>query len=965
MSTNLDNAEERAKLYKETVFLPTTDFPMRGGLPQKEPDILKKWQDMDLYGKMRDKNADKPKWILHDGPPYANGNIHMGHALNKILKDVVIKNWKMMGYSTPYVPGWDCHGLPIEWKIEEKYRKAGKDKDEVDILAFRDECRKFAKDWVDTQSAQFQRLGVTGDWDNPYLTMTNRAEGKIVREIHKFALNGLLYKGAKPVMWSVVEKTALAEAEVEYQDHKSVTVWVRFPVAKTNNTALEGADIVIWTTTPWTLPSNRAVAFGKDLEYGVYEITATGEDAKVEQGAKIALATSLAEGVKEQAKIEDWTCIATFKGSEVAGTVCHHPLHDQGYDFDVPALEGDFVTADAGTGFVHVAPGHGEDDFYLGVANGIEVTDNVTDDGKFRPHVPLFAGMEVYTQDGALGGGNFAVLKALAEAGKLLSKGSVRHEYPHSWRSKAPVIFRTTPQWFIAMDETANDSNATLRETALKAIKDTGWVPTKGETRIASMIANRPDWCISRQRAWGVPIALFVHKDTGEMLVDNDVFARIGEAFEEEGADCWWHDGAAQRFLGDQYDAADYNQVFDIVDVWFESGSTHAFVIGDYVTWPDHKGIEQIDLYLEGSDQHRGWFHSSLLESCGTKGRAPYENVLTHGFVLDEKGYKMSKSMGNVVDPLKMMEQYGADILRLWVMTSDYAEDIRIGKNTLKNTGDLYRRIRNTLRFLLGALDGFTKAESVEFSDDASSLPKLEQFMLHRLHEMDEKVRGHIENYDFAKLAKLLHDFCNEDLSAFYFDIRKDCLYCDAPDSEKRRACRTVMAVIFNGLTAWLAPILSFTAEEAWSHRPQDVFEDVDSVHLRDFPAVPSAWQNNALAEQWNIIRGIRKKVLEAIEPLRASKELGSSLEAKPVITLPAAHAALLDDTELAEICITSQAEIKTGDDDVVSIEKATGAKCERCWQVLPDVNTDNTYPGVCARCAEAVSSHKGDLKAA
>ena len=689
--SDTDNKDQ----YKDTVFLPKTDFPMRAGLPQKEPEILQKWQDMDLYARVREAAKDKPAWVLHDGPPYANGNIHMGHALNKILKDVIIKSMQMSGYNAPYVPGWDCHGLPIEWKIEEKYRDAGKDKDDVPILDFRDECRAFAQDWVDTQSGQFQRLGVSGDWANPYRTMTTRAEGKIAREIHKFALNGLLYKGAKPVMWSVVEKTALAEAEVEYKEHKSVTIWVRFPVVKAANPLLEGADIVIWTTTPWTIPSNRALAYGEGLEYGVYQY----------EGGKIAIATDLADSVKEAAKIDEWELLGTFSGADLAGTICAHPFRgvtqaEGGYDFDVPMLVGDFVSADAGTGFVHIAPGHGEDDFYLGMANGVEVTDNVTDDGLFRDHVPLFAGLPIYDQDGKMAAGNFAPIKALAEAEKLLAKGSVRHEYPHSWRSKAPVIFRTTPQWFIAMDGTAEGASQTLRETALSAIKDTKWLPAKGETRITSMIENRPDWCISRQRAWGVPIALFVHKDTGEVLKDEAVYNAVAEAFEEEGSDIWWHDNATQRFLGGtDYAPEDYSQIFDIVDVWFESGSTHAFVVGDTQTWPDYAGVDQIDLYLEGSDQHRGWFHSSLLESCGTNGAAPYKAVLTHGFVLDEKGYKMSKSLGNVVDPLKMMEQYGADILRLWVMLSDYSEDIRIGKDTIKMTGDLYRRIRNTLRF--------------------------------------------------------------------------------------------------------------------------------------------------------------------------------------------------------------------------------------------------------------------------
>ena len=885
----------------------------------------------------------------------------MGHALNKILKDVVVKSYAMMGYDTPYVPGWDCHGLPIEWKIEEKYREAGKDKDEVDPLQFREECRQFAKDWVDTQSGQFQRLGVTGDWENPYLTMTTRAEGKIVREIHKFIKNGGLYRGAKPVMWSVVEKTALAEAEVEYKEHKSVTIWVRFPVVKTNVELLKNADVVIWTTTPWTMPSNRAIAFGENIEYGVYQVKSSAEDGRVESGAKITAATTLADDIKAQAKIEDWELLGTFKGDQLAGTVCQHPLSEQGYDFfEVPLLAGDFVTDDAGTGFVHIAPGHGEDDFYLGTANGIEVTDNVTDDGKFRDHVPMFAGLEVYTQEGKLGDGNFAILKAMDEAGKLLAKGSLRHEYPHSWRSKAPLIFRTTPQWFISME--TND----LRKSALEEIAQTNWVPEKGEARIRSMIENRPDWCISRQRAWGVPIALFVNKDSGEVLEDDAVLKRIGDIFEEEGSDSWWSRNP-QDFLGNDYNAEEYDQVFDIVDVWFESGSTHAFVVEDTQTWPDFEGVDQIDLYLEGSDQHRGWFHSSLLESTGTRGRAPYKTVLTHGFVLDEKGYKMSKSLGNVVDPLKLMEQYGADILRLWALTCDFSEDIRIGKDSVKQTGDLYRRIRNTLRFLLGALDGFTKDEMLdEVFEDPSKLPELEQLVLHQLHEMDQKVRSHIENYEFTKLTKALHDFCNEELSSFYFDIRKDRLYCDDPKSFERRATRSVMAVIFNGLVSWLAPVLVFTAEEAWSHRPKGLFGDEDSIHLREFPEGPESWHNPALAGKWKKVKFHRDHVMIVLEGKRQEKEIGSSLEAKVVIQLHKSDQEMLSNVNWAEVCITSEADIEFKDWPELeeasssryasfSSEKAAGSKCSRCWKVLPEVSENGD---LCDRC-ESVVNHK------
>lgn len=984
--------------YKDTVFLPKTDFPMRGELPKKEPEIVKRWQEIDLYKKLREASAGKQKYVLHDGPPYANGDIHMGHALNKILKDVINRSWQAMGYDAPYVPGWDCHGLPIEWKIEEKYRAEGKNKDDVSALDFRAECRAFAQKWVDTQSAQFQRLGVIGDWKTPYLTMTKPAEAQIVREIHKFLLNGLLYKGVKPVMWSVVEKTALAEAEVEYKEHKSITVWVKFPVKSTTFDDFKDASVVIWTTTPWTLPSNRAIAYGEMLAYQVIRVTGVSEDSKARIGEKLIIGEELVKAVTEQAKITNYEVISVFlAGNSFKTTICHHPLHAQGYDYDIPMLAGDFVTEDAGTGFVHIAPSHGEDDYWLYMKHfgAKDIPDNVSDDGKFRDHVPLFAGKEVLTQKGEMGDGNFAVLKALDEAGNLLAKGSIRHEYPHSWRSKAPLIFRTTPQWFIAMDDkrtdspkTANGGNdqRTLRETALDAIKETKWYPAKGETRITAMIEQRPDWCISRQRAWGVPIALFVHKETDEPLRDEAVLKRIADAFETEGSDAWWqHD--AQYFLGDKYKAEDYQQIFDIVDVWFESGSTHAFVLGDTKTWPAFEGVEKADLYLEGSDQHRGWFHSSLLESSGTNGRAPFKGVLTHGFVLDEKGYKMSKSVGNVVDPLQMMEQHGADIIRLWTMLSDYSEDIRIGKETLKITADLYRRLRNTFRYLLGAIEGLSENELIPAAE-YKNMPELERLMLHWLAELDQDVRGYVTNYEFGKLAHRLHNFCANELSAFYFDIRKDSLYCDHPDDLRRRACRTVMKEIYSCLTAWLSPMLCFTAEEAWQYRPQGVFENADSVHLRTFPVIPASWKDEALNAKWETVRAVRGLVMAMLEPKRADKTIGSSLEGHPVITIVSADIyACLKSVDLAEICITSQVTLidntqndltkklntQSNLDDAnedhfngikTEFKKAEGCKCERCWKILPEVGQDKEHKGLCTRCAEAVRKYAKKLAA-
>lgn len=958
------------------VFLPKTDFPMRGDLAKKEPEILAAWAEMDLYKKIREVSAGRPRYVLHDGPPYANGDIHMGHAMNKILKDVIVRAHQSAGYDSPYIPGWDCHGLPIEWKIEEQYREKGLDKDDINILDFRQECRDFAMKWVGIQSGEFQRLGVSANWDDPYLTLTKRAESRIVGEIHKFLQNGLLYKGVKPVMWSVVEKTALAEAEVEYKEHKSITVWVKFPVVKATNEKLNGSKIIIWTTTPWTMPMNRAMAAGEAIKYGVFR---HGDE-------KLVVALSLADQVREAAKIESWTLEAELMGSDIIGTVCAHPLRGQGFEFDVPVLGADYVTEDAGTGIVHIAPSHGEEDFYLvkakneerSTAEQIEITDSVSDDGKYKDNVPLFAGLEIYTQKGEIGNGVFAVLKALDAAGNLHAKSSIRHEYPHSWRSKAPLIYRTTPQWFIAMDDKRTDggnNGQTLRETALQAIKDTDWYPAAGENRITAMIAGRPDWCISRQRAWGVPIALFLDKKTGQPLRDEAINTNIQNIFESEGSDSWFA-RPAQDFLGNGYSAADYDQVFDVVDVWFESGSTHSFVMEDREDGIKGQKQTQADLYLEGSDQHRGWFHSSLLESCGSRGQAPYKGVLTHGFVLDDKGYKMSKSLGNIVDPLQVMKEHGADILRLWTVTSNYSEDIRIGKDTLKLNSDLYRRIRNTFRFLLGALDGFTEAEKIADAD-YSKMPELEQLVLHWMADMDSNIRAEVESHDYNTMIQKLHHFCSVDLSAFYLDIRKDRLYCDRPDSFERRACRTVLYHLFENLVSWFAPILSFTAEEAWGYRPQLMQPNVRSVHLTTYPAVPTTWKNDALAVKWDEIRDVRRVVLGALEPKRADKTIGSSLEAHPQIFVSAEVAAILKDIDMAEVAITSQATITVADapadafalSDVAGVgvvfDVAKGNKCERCWKILPNVGSDKEYPTLSARDADAVRYYQLNTKAA
>jgi isoleucyl-tRNA synthetase len=928
--------------YKSTVFLPATDFPMKAGLPQLEPKLLERWQRLGLYKRQRAAAAGRPKFVLHDGPPYANGHLHIGHALNKILKDVIVRAQQMMGRDAPYVPGWDCHGLPIEWKIEEEYRAKGKSKDDVPVVEFRRQCRAFAEQWIAVQREEFKRLGVNGDWDNPYTTMSTAAEAQIVRELGKFLMDGSLYRGAKPVLWSVVEKTALADAEVEYEDHTSTTVWVRFPVVDTGVAALAGHSIVIWTTTPWTLPGNRAVAFGADIDYAVVEVETAEDKSKARPGERFAVAEALRESLLKSAGVTGHKVVDRLKGVAFAGTICRHPWHGRGYDFDVPLLPGDFVTTEAGTGFVHIAPGHGEDDWHLGQAHGLAVPDTVDGDGKYYAHVPLFAGKHVFKVDPD-------VIAALADAGALLAQGKLVHSYPHSWRSKAPLIFRNTPQWFISMEKTG------LRKKALAAIDATQWVPALGRNRIHAMVESRPDWCISRQRHWGVPITLFVHKRTGEVLRDPAVIDRIAAAVEAEGGDAWLT-SPPERFLGNDYAAPDYTQVTDIIEVWFDSGSTHAFVLEDRpaLKWP-------ADLYLEGSDQHRGWFHTSLLEACGTRGRAPFDAVLTHGFLLDEKGRKMSKSLGNMIPLDSVVDQQGADILRLWVVASDYTQDLSIGPNILKQMSDLYRRLRNTLRYLLGNLAGFTPAERVAAED----MPELERWVLHRLSELDALIRGACTSYDFHGLFNELHNFCAVDLSAFYFDIRKDAVYCDAADSPRRKAARTVLDILYHCLVKWLAPFVCFTAEEAWLARHPS--ED-GSVHLEQFPEIPKRWNDPGLAAKWAQVRALRRVVTGAIELERAAKRLGSSLQAHPHVWAPPDMAAAVRDLALADLCIVSGITVEVGAPpegafalpDVagvgVQVHRAEGEKCLRCWRVLPEVGRQR-HPMVCERCADAVDA--------
>lgn len=954
--------------YKNTVFLPKTDFPMRGSLAVKEPELLARWKQIDIYGKLRAqaKSAKKEKFVLHDGPPYANGNIHIGHSLNKILKDVVVRSYQMLGYDAPYVPGWDCHGLPIEWKIEEQYRAKNQDKDAIPKLQFRAECRAFAEHWKGVQSEEFQRLGVLGDWKHPYSTMTHAAEAQIVKEIHKFLMNGLLYKGERPVMWSVVEKTALAEAEVEYHDHKSTTIWVKFPVVKSSNKLLgDSVSVVIWTTTPWTIPGNRAIAYGK-FDYVLVKVEEVADGAVVKPGDKLVVAAELVKQFCEDVKVARLTEVAKLSHDDLEHTVCAHPMRGGAayggyFDYDVPLHFGDFVTTEAGTGFVHIAPGHGEDDFNLGRKYNVKFEPTVGDDGVYLPSLTGLAGKCVYKPDGSQGDANGAVMKGLNEVGAMIAKKNIVHSYPHSWRSKAPLIFRTTPQWFIALDEKPEGGKKTLREMSLDAISATEWYPAIGENRIRGMLESRPDWCVSRQREWGVPIAIFVDKKTGKPLRDQEVLDRVSDAFAKEGADAWYS-RKAQDFLGSKYKAEDYDQVFDIIDVWFESGATHAFCLNQDLgqEWPELSW--PADLYLEGSDQHRGWFHSSLLESCGTTGRAPYKKVLTHGFTLDEKGLKMSKSLGNTVVPQEIYEKMGADILRLWVFASDYSQDLRIGPEIIKQMGDLYRRFRNTLRYMLGALDGMGEKERVKVSE----MPELEKWVLHRLYEMDKVVREDCKKFDYSNMLMELHNFCTTDLSAFYFDIRKDSLYCDRPDSIRRRSARTVMEILFDHITTWLAPLICFTAEEAYLARHPGTD---GSVHLLEYPKVPSDWKNEALSKKWEQIRDIRRVVTGAMELARNDKKIGSSLGAKPQVYISAEQAKCLEGLDFAEISISSGIAIHQKPapegaftlNDVagvgVVINLAEGKKCERCWQILPEVGRD--HPDLCRRCEDAVKNSK------
>jgi len=973
--------------YKDTLNLPETDFPMRAGLPKREPEWLKRWEDLKVYHTLREAEGREP-FTLHDGPPYANGHLHIGHALNKTIKDIIVRSHQMMGHDARYIPGWDCHGLPIEWKIEEQYRKKGKNKDAVPINEFRAECRKFAEGWVDIQRDEFKRLGITGNWDKPYLTMDFHAERVIAEEFMKFLMNGTLYQGSKPVMWSPIEQTALAEAEVEYHDKDSFTIWVKFRVAgevpgdaTPDLTKLTSADmrahelqnafVVIWTTTPWTMPSNKAVVYGETIAYGLYEITDTPDECWAKVGERYLLADNLAADVFKRARLEEgqYTRLRDVSADELKGLRLSHPLAGaEGANGEWDDLRdfraAEFVTDTEGTGFVHCAPSHGMEEYELyRDLNMLQqvITYNVMDDGSFRADLPFFGGKYILSRKGGEGDANSAVINKLAEEGGLLARGKIKHSYPHSWRSKAPVIYRNTPQWFAAIDKPVGDGQdmhgMTIRERALTEIDNVKWTPKSGRNRLHSMMESRPDWVLSRQRAWGVPLTCFTKKgalptDEDFLLRNTDVNARIAEAFEAEGADAWYEDGAKERFLSGIVNPDDYDQVMDILDVWFDSGSTHAFTLRDREDGTED-GIA--DVYMEGTDQHRGWFHSSLLQSVGTTGRAPYRNVVTHGMTLDEKGFKQSKSLGNITPPEDVIKQYGADILRLWVAQTDYTADQRIGPEILKGVADSYRRLRNTFRFLLGS--------RVEGSPavDVAEMPELERWVLHRLAELDAEVRAGYGAFNFQGVFQAIFNFATVELSAFYFDIRKDALYCDG-DTARRRACRHVLDLILERLNTWLAPILVFTMEEVYLERSGGE----GSVHLIDMPDTPATWKDEALAAKWATIRKVRRVVTGALEVERREKTIGASLEAAPTVYVDAETAAVLADVDFEDICITSAITVTEGAapdgafalDDTAGIGvvfgKAEGQKCQRCWKILPDVGMF-AHMGVCGRCNDAL----------
>jgi isoleucyl-tRNA synthetase len=924
---------------KDTVFLPKTNFPMRGDLIRKEPIILEEWKKIGLFERLREKSKDREKFILHFGPPYANGHIHIGHALIGVLKDAMNKSYQMLGYDAPLVLGWDCHGLPIEWKVEEEYLKRGQKRDVVPTAEFLSECRSFAQKWMTIQKEEFEKLGIIADFDRPYNTMDCKSESIICQKFFEILKKGFVYQGKKPVMWSVVEKTALAEAELEYHDKVSDAIYVKFPIIETTLEFLKDAYAVIWTTTPWTIPANKAIAYSSSFTYAVIKI----------ENEKYLVAKDLVDAFISDAKIEHYEIVGTIIGEELHGTVCEHPLRSIGYAVKVPLLPGSHVTIDAGVGLVHTAPAHGVEDFLLGEEFDLPIENIVNADGTLIDSLPCFAGLHVFKA-------NQAIISELQKSGNLVHAYQIVHSYPHSWRSKAPLIFRTTSQWFISIGK--------IRDRLLAEIDKTQWFPNGYVNRIRSMVEKRPDWCISRQRSWGVPIALFIHKSTQEILMDDDVFDKIVQSMAEEGIETWnAHDN--EYFLCGKYNPVDFEKVIDTLEVWFDSACSHHYVLEQrkQLSWP-------ADLYFEGSDQHRGWFQSSLVESVCVNDKAPYKQVATNGFVLDKDGKKMSKSTGNVVAPGDVIEKYGVDILRLWCLTSDYSDDLRIGDEILKRQMDTYRKLRNTLRYLLGVLCDYDDGDDIYIR--YSDCQDLEKFILHRMYKLNILMNECIQSCELYRFYTQLYNFCINDLSSFYFDIRKDSVYCDAKDDHKRKSCLFTMNKIFKHLVHWLAPLVSFTAEEAWKSYKQNKSEL--SIHLDDFPKVPTEWKKDCLETKWKTIKNVRGIITKALETERMAKTIGSSLEAEVIVySANSEITKIISEIDIAEISIISKSTIVTAqppsnattDDGIpeigVVVQNARGKKCDRCWRIgkeMKEVN-DARFGNVvlCPRCISVLET--------
>ena len=926
--------------YKETLNLPKTDFPMRGNLPVRENEILARWEAMDIYRVIRESSADRPTYILHDGPPYANGHIHIGHALNKILKDIIVKIKQMEGFDAVYVPGWDCHGLPIEHQVKQEL---GPRLEELSKAEVRKRCRAFAEKFVAIQREEFKRLGVFGDWDAPYLTMDAGYEATIIREFGRFVERGSVYRGMKPVHWCTSCVTALAEAEVEYDDRTSPSIYVKFPVEGDlgrwfPNAADRAAFVLIWTTTPWTLPANLAICVHPDLEYTAVEIDeevwVMAEGLKAEVLKRVAGATPAELG--------------TVKGSALEGLVCRHPF----YQRPSPILLGEHVTLEQGTGCVHTAPGHGHDDYEVGLRYGLEVYNPVDDHGRFVPEMELFGGLNVWEA-------NHGIIERLRADGHLIAAEEVTHSYPHCWRCREPIIFRATAQWFISMDQEE------LRRKALEEIRQVTWIPAWGEERIYQMVEQRPDWCISRQRAWGVPITALYCEACDETVLSKELAEHAAALVAEEGADAWFErpvadlvpSGLACPACG----AADFRKEEDILDVWFESGVSHAAVLtGERrLDWP-------ADMYLEGSDQHRGWFHSSLLAAVGTRDGAPYRSVLTHGYVVDGEGKKMSKSAGNVIAPQEIIERYGAEILRLWVASENYRDDVRISEEILTRLTEAYRRIRNTCRFLLANLYDFEAArDEVPYTE----LPAMERYVLHRLQLLVERVDRAYARNEYHLFYHVLHNWCVLDLSSFYLDVLKDRLYCDEAASPTRRAAQTVLSEVLSTMVRLMAPVLAYTSEEVWEHMAPTL-QTAESVHLAALPEVEPAYQDETLAATWDTLLAVRSEVTKCLEGARSDKVIGSSLEAKVIIGADGALKEILEAhrNQLPEIFIVSAVDLAAPDsvpDDAmrsdeiaglaVAWERAPGKKCERCWVFKEDVGSSTDHPTLCGRCVDSI----------